>query len=182
MGSNWTLRINTSIKNKIALPAKTRIASQAMWCVKTQWDTGGCFVYHRKLKTILGKTFQRPASSSVDQWWRWASNRLAKYRLFCDQLINKASSTVSPCLNHNHEGDIKKVVWNSQCDVSIWLEKCWGNSRRNGGDQCACVLALMWWLVVACKAALNLSTDSCILVINRYFSFFSGARVWASSG
>ena len=29
-------------------------------------------------------------------------------------VINKASSSVLLCLNHNHEGDIEKVVWISQ--------------------------------------------------------------------
>ena len=57
--------------------------------------------------------------------------------------------------------------------VPIWLEKCWGNPRRNVGFKkqwCwwMCVLALMWWKVTgglqSCPAA--------VLSFFRYSGFF----------
>ena len=67
----------------------------------------------------FGKTFRRSASSSVGQKYFWPTDDAERRNVLPKSsfVINKASSSVLLCLNHNHEGDIEKVVWISQ----YWL-------------------------------------------------------------
>ena len=69
-------------------------------------------------KTIFGKM----APSSVGQLMMTLSVETPCQ--ISSFVINEASSSVSVCLNHNHEGDIKKVIWISHWPVCSLLPLC----------------------------------------------------------